>query len=166
VYTPHAIDEIAAAIGFLREEPGVSEVHALGLCSGAYHAFKAAVAGVPLDGIVLVNPLVFFYRPGMPLDPPAAPFVTSEGGLQSGDDLAGELERIASKNISLRFLFANGDPGFKLLHEQGGSTVESLRRRGRISIDVIDGADHTFTPLWSHPILISRLGAQFDALPA
>jgi hypothetical protein len=38
------------------------------LCSGAYHAFKAAVAGEKIDTVVPINPLTFFYTPGMPLD--------------------------------------------------------------------------------------------------
>ena len=67
VYTEHATDDVRAAIAFLRRQPGVTEVHALGLCSGGYNAFKAAVAGVPLDGVTLINPLTFFYKPGMPL---------------------------------------------------------------------------------------------------
>ena len=54
-------------LAFLRRQPGVTEVHALGLCSGGYNAFKAAVAGVPLDGVLLINPLTFFYKPDRPL---------------------------------------------------------------------------------------------------
>jgi hypothetical protein len=46
-----------------------------------------------------------------------------------------------------------------------GPTVERLRREGRLSIEIIDGPDHTFTPLWSHPVLTSTLAAHFDDLP-
>ena len=47
----------------------------------------------------------------------------------------------------------------------GGPIVEKLRRDGALSIEIIEGPDHTFTPLWSHPVLTSTLGAQFDDLP-
>jgi predicted alpha/beta hydrolase len=70
VYAPHALTEIATAIEYLRHSWGASEVRALGLCSGAYHAFKAAVARFPLTGAIVINPLTFFWKEGMSLDYP------------------------------------------------------------------------------------------------
>jgi len=55
---------------YLRQRAGVSECRALGLCSGAYHAFKAAVGGAPLQTVVMINPLTFFWKEGMSLDAP------------------------------------------------------------------------------------------------
>jgi hypothetical protein len=213
VYTDDASADIAAALGFLRRQPGVVEVHALGLCSGGYNAFKAAVAGVPLDGVVLINPLTFFFKPGMPLE--AAPHlvageaarytrrlqsldawkkllrgdvhlqamakvmlrrvrnlardhartVARQAGIRLGDDLALELQTVTRRNVAVRFLFAAGDPGVTLLKTQGGPTVDKLRRQGQLAIDTIDGADHTFTPLWSHPLFIASLAAHLDGPP-
>jgi pimeloyl-ACP methyl ester carboxylesterase len=213
VYTEHAITDVAAALSFLRRQPGVVEVHALGLCSGGYNAFKAAVAGVALDGVVLINPLTFFYKPGMSLD--AAPYhVTEEAtrytrrmysldawkkllrgdvhldaltrvmarriglyardraralarhaGIKLGDDLALELQDVTRRNVSLRFIFAADDPGVSLLKNQGGATVDKLRRKGQLGIDLIAGADHTFTPLWSQPLVIDTLAAHLDGPP-
>ena len=57
----------------------------------------------------------------------------------------------------MHFVFAAGDPGFDLLRIQGGSMFPSLKRRRELTVDVIDGPDHTFTPVWSHPILLDRL---------
>lgn len=68
VYTPHAGMDVATAATWLRAKLGVPECYALGLCAGAYHAFKAAVGGVPLDGVVMINPLTFFWKDGMSLD--------------------------------------------------------------------------------------------------
>jgi pimeloyl-ACP methyl ester carboxylesterase len=213
VYTNDASDDVRAGLAFLRRQPGVTEVHALGLCSGGYNAFKAAVAGVPLDGVLLINPLTFFYKADQPLSE-AEDKVIYEGsrylrrlrdrdawlklvqrgvdvrvalrtvgrfvagrvrgrahelarraGLAVGDDLAHELTTITGRRIPLRFVFSEGDPGYGLLHTHGGATVEKLRRAGRLSIEVIEGADHTFTPLWSHPVLTTMLAAHFDALP-
>ncbi len=213
VYTDFASDEIAKATAFLKRQPGVTQVHALGLCSGGYNAFKAAVAGVDLDGVLLINPLTFFYKPDVPKE--VAPhLVASEAaryarrlrspeawkkllrgevhfrslarvvsrragnllrerarnllrgvGVRLGEDLAYELRSVVRKKITLRFLFSDGDPGISLLRVQGGPTVEKLRCRGQLTIDVIEGADHTFTPLWSHPLLIAKLADYLDRLP-
>jgi alpha/beta superfamily hydrolase len=70
VYSRCAVDDVGAAVKYLREDWRVQDVRAAGLCSGAYHAFKAAVARVPVNGIVLINPLTFFWKEGMSLQYP------------------------------------------------------------------------------------------------
>jgi alpha/beta superfamily hydrolase len=70
IYTARAAEDITQAIRYLRERAAVTECRALGLCSGAYHAFKAAVGGAPLDSVVMINPLTFFWKEGMSLDAP------------------------------------------------------------------------------------------------
>jgi hypothetical protein len=214
VYTDHATDDIAAGMRFLQGLPGVIEVHAIGLCSGGYNAFKAAVAGLPLAGVVLINPLTFFYKPGMSLDPLAPHEIAHDAqrysrrlrsldgwkklvrgevhlgraaqvmsrlarnaaqarargvarllGVRLGDDLAFELESITKRKIALQFVFAGGDPGVRMLREQGGATAEKLRRRGQLGIQTIDGPNHTFTPLWSHAPLIAALAKLLDGPP-
>ena len=71
VYSRSALRGIELALRYLRERWQVTDVQALGLCSGAYHAFKSAVAGLPFTGVAIVNPLVFFWKPGMSLAYPA-----------------------------------------------------------------------------------------------
>lgn len=68
IYSAAAATDIADAIRYLREQVGASKCHAIGLCSGAYHALKAAVRGVPFESIVMINPLTFFWREGMSLN--------------------------------------------------------------------------------------------------
>ena len=67
VYSLSAIDDIGVAVDWLRRG-GVESVVAVGLCSGAYHGLKAALAGQPIERVVAINPLTFHYKPGMPLD--------------------------------------------------------------------------------------------------
>ncbi|HMN42992.1 MAG TPA: alpha/beta fold hydrolase [Povalibacter sp.] len=67
VYTPRAEQDIRTAIARMQQLYGASEVHAVGLCSGAYHGFKAAVAGVQLRSVVAINPLTFHWISGMSL---------------------------------------------------------------------------------------------------
>lgn len=58
-YSTEASRDIAAALTWLREDAGVDDCHLLGLCSGAFHAFKAAAAGQPIDSALIINPLTY-----------------------------------------------------------------------------------------------------------
>jgi alpha-beta hydrolase superfamily lysophospholipase len=64
-FPPHAIDDVRAAVECLRSRFGVAEVTLGGMCSGAYHALQAAVEGLPVKQILMVNPLTFFWEEGM-----------------------------------------------------------------------------------------------------
>jgi hypothetical protein len=68
VYSKAAGDDVAAAVRYMQEELRVGDCQLLGLCSGAFHGFKAAVNGVPLTATVLINPLTFFWELGKPLE--------------------------------------------------------------------------------------------------
>ena len=68
VYSAEAGADIDAAIRYMREQLGMTDCRMLGLCSGAYHSFKAAVNGVPFTLAVLINPLTFFWDIGKPLN--------------------------------------------------------------------------------------------------
>lgn len=204
VYSAHALADVGAVVAWARRQ-GVNHVSVAGLCSGAYHALKAAVAGQPIDTVVAINPLTFFYKPGMPLDF-AAFRVTADAQrygksmrnaeswkkLLAGkvdvarvarvvaerarsiaehrarealrrlrvplhDDLGSELYALGRRGVAIRFIFAADDPGRAMLAEQGGSAVARLTAQGKLSIDVIAGPDHTFTPRWSHPLLLDAL---------
>lgn len=71
VYSDTALQDVAAAVAFMHQQAGVERIVLMGLCSGAYHAFKAAVAKQPVQDIVMINPLTFFWKEGMSLDPGA-----------------------------------------------------------------------------------------------
>ena len=68
VFPPAALDDIRAGVEFLKTRYRVSDITLTGLCSGAYHALRAAVAAVPVNRILMVNPLNFFWKEGMMLD--------------------------------------------------------------------------------------------------
>jgi alpha-beta hydrolase superfamily lysophospholipase len=67
VFPPAVIDDVRDAIDFVRKELGAREVTLGGLCSAAYHTLRAAVAGLPLNRIVMVNPQNFSWKEGMAL---------------------------------------------------------------------------------------------------
>jgi dienelactone hydrolase len=64
VFPQEALDDIRAAIEFLRSSYAVRDVTLAGLCSGAYHALRAAVAGLSVNRILMVNPQNYFWKPG------------------------------------------------------------------------------------------------------
>jgi dienelactone hydrolase len=68
VFPPAAVDDIRCATEFMRERYQAREVTVAGLCSGAYHALRAAVNAVPLDRILLVNPETFRWDEDMTLE--------------------------------------------------------------------------------------------------
>ena len=73
-YDPRGVDDVARAIDWLRREHGAGPCVVAGLCSGAHHAWRAALAGVDVQQVVAINPLVFHWKPGHSLDPREQPF--------------------------------------------------------------------------------------------
>jgi pimeloyl-ACP methyl ester carboxylesterase len=61
-YPASAVGEIRAAVDFMRTRYGITNVTLGGLCSGAYHALRAAAEQVAVNRIIMVNPLNFFWK--------------------------------------------------------------------------------------------------------
>ena len=68
VFPPEALDDIGAAVQFLQSRYGIQDITLAGLCSGAYHALRAAVAGLSISRILMVNPQNFFWKEGATLE--------------------------------------------------------------------------------------------------
>jgi alpha/beta superfamily hydrolase len=60
-----AIEDIRVAVDFIRRQHAVSDVTLTGICSGASHAVRAGMAGVQVNRLLLINPLIFFWRDGV-----------------------------------------------------------------------------------------------------
>jgi alpha-beta hydrolase superfamily lysophospholipase len=58
-YPPQAIEEMAAAIAEVRKATQARRLVLFGLCAGGWHAFLAAREGLPVDGIIAVNPPLY-----------------------------------------------------------------------------------------------------------
>jgi len=65
VFPPAALEDVRAAIDFLRARYGVSDLSLGGLCSAAYHALRAAADGLPVNRILMVNPQTFSWKERM-----------------------------------------------------------------------------------------------------
>ncbi len=60
-------------------------------------------------------------------------------------DLDRDLNSIAQNGTHLTFLLAKSDPGYDLLMTSGGRTAKRLIGKNKLSIYMVDGADHTFS---------------------
>ena len=66
-YSPHAVADVAAGMAALRSE-GVEHVVVGGLCSGAHTTFHAGLSLDGIAGVMLMNPIVFYWKPTDSLD--------------------------------------------------------------------------------------------------
>jgi pimeloyl-ACP methyl ester carboxylesterase len=80
VYPPGALDDVSAAINFLRREFAVQDVTLAGLCAGAYHALRSAISGLHVNTVLLVNPLTFYWKQGSKLSDLQVANVVSNAG--------------------------------------------------------------------------------------
>lgn len=68
VFPPDAVEDMRAAIDFMSRRYGAREVTLSGLCSGAYHSLRAAVVGLPIQRLLMVNAQNYFWDQSMTLD--------------------------------------------------------------------------------------------------
>jgi alpha-beta hydrolase superfamily lysophospholipase len=68
IFPPAALDDIRAAIDFVRARHGAADITLVGICSGAYHALRAAVADLPVHRVLMVNPQNFFWSENMSIE--------------------------------------------------------------------------------------------------
>jgi dienelactone hydrolase len=97
VFPPDALDDIHSAIEFMQSRYGAVDITLGGLCSGAYHSLRAAIAGLPVNRILVINPMNFFWRAG----------ITAEAIQQAVDvarNLAFYRERLLSAMIWKRIM--------------------------------------------------------------
>lgn len=63
LYQDHMVEQIEIAMDSLRSRLGVRRFAAIGLCSGAFWAFHAAVRSRDMRAAILLNPRLFFWDP-------------------------------------------------------------------------------------------------------
>lgn len=73
VYSPTSVDEVLEIVQQVSAWPGTTRCVVVGLCSGAYHGFKAAVRGARVARVIAINPLTFFWTEGLSDDQPLRP---------------------------------------------------------------------------------------------
>jgi len=174
VYSPYATRDLALAVDYLKREHGVDDCRAGGLCSGAYHAFKAAVHGKPIAAALVINPLTYFWKEGMSLHAQLAETEVDElvtryrGGMFSRRQwsrlLRGELDLpLIAKAIGLRLfnlvrhnvraaLRACGVP----LRDDLASELKAAARHG-VRLDLVFADSDP-----GHDLLVRSAGSEVD----
>ena len=72
-------------------------------------------------------------------------------------EVAHALRELSDRGTFTYFTFGADDGGIDALKEHLGTNARALRGRGNVRHDVIEGADHTFTPMWAQLELERRL---------
>ena len=197
LYASESAADVKAAIDALVAR-GCKNVLLVGLCSGGYVSFQAALTDTRVRGLVMIDPLAFAWREGDDVerapsrDYPAARYYwraamrrsTWKRMVQGELDLQGVARELASRlasrvawgmgvaavRIGVKPLVAtdlarkfasllrrgtrvlvvfNGDePMVDRFAGELGQLYSALRRRG-LRIEMIEGADHVFVPIWS-----------------
>ncbi|HWU76408.1 MAG TPA: alpha/beta hydrolase [Rhodanobacter sp.] len=78
-------------------------------------------------------------------------------GVSLKSDSGTRLAALCGRGVAITFVFCADEPGLVVLRERAGSVLLKMQRDDAISLRVLDGIDHTFTPLWSHPVLTAEL---------
>ena len=63
LYQEHLVEQIQLAMDSLRSRLGVRRFVAVGLCSGAFWAFQAAIRSAKIRAAIMLNPRLFFWDP-------------------------------------------------------------------------------------------------------
>lgn len=72
-------------------------------------------------------------------------------------ELLGALDSLRARGVPIRTVFSGGDPGIQYLEHHLGHDYRSTLEAHGMAVEVIDGPDHTFRPLWSHDLLRAAL---------
>jgi len=184
VFHPLVVDDIRQAVEHLRCVHGVQDVTLVGVCAGAFHAWRAALEEVPVNNILLVNPPSFgklFAVPALQtlmrqlpsglvkvlkvgLIEPARKLrsclrVVSRRLPTSGrSTLAQDLASVSARGVNIAFIYSEGDTGLKLLLEESGMSMDALRQRYRLHI--LEGADHQLTRAYTRSVLEDMLSEE------
>jgi len=105
IFPPAAVDDIRAAIEFMRSHYGATDITLAGVCSGAYHAMRAAIAAVPVNRILMVNPENFFWHEGMTVnDIQMAELVRNPSVYRARMFSAANWRRLTSGQVNIRYV--------------------------------------------------------------
>ncbi len=104
VFPPAAVNDIRAAVEWVRARYGVCDVALGGVCSGAYHVLRAAVAAVPANRILMINPEVFFWNESMSIHDVQLVELVRKNAHSGKKFSAATLKRLLAGDIDIRYV--------------------------------------------------------------
>lgn len=199
LYAPEAVIDTQAAMSELTSLRDVERFFLVGLCSGAYLAFKTAVADKRVAGQVLINTQTFSWKEGDTLEVSvrknyrSTRFYTQEmwnpqtwkrvlrgevnargiantlaeravartvrgaqatiarvrHGRMEIDDVANDFKDILKRGTETLMVFGANDGGIDLMESHLGPGAKKVEKFANFQLEIIEGTDHTFTPVWS-----------------
>lgn len=162
-----ALGDVHAALDAL-EQRGFSRCFVVGVCSGAHHAFQAALRDPRIVGLALANLPAFDRQaggaPALDGGPPPGEipalrrprmamrrlraevdrFIAERLGLELGLDRAGQwLRMLQSRGATVLLAYSAGDRALRELRAHFGRGGRYLPRRGIAVSKVLSGRDHS-----------------------
>ncbi len=123
------VPDFRAAIDAL-ELMGYRQFAVNGLCSGAYHAFRAALEDERIGTLLPINLPWFTLRFEKP-----APSSFARSAMAA----------LSDRQVRSLLLFADGDAGLKMVERHFGSNGSELRSLPNTIISILEGIDHNLT---------------------
>jgi len=159
----------------------------IGLHSGAFQAWRAALAGVCVQRVVAINMPVSHRPPDVTLAPAARPADTFAATLAArlgqalrlcargvaralgwprGTDLGAELALASMRGIAVDFVFSAREPGLALLRAASGRRAGRRLRAGFVKTHEVPHADARFAGAAGRAALLARLDALLAPAPS
>jgi pimeloyl-ACP methyl ester carboxylesterase len=85
---------------------------------------------------------------------PSRLFSRRRGVSPGPDALAAELNRLRARGVRLLHIYSEGDEGLDYVHVLLGGKLRQWCERGLLEVEVIPGANHTFSLLWNQEYLL------------
>lgn len=104
IFPPAAIDDIRAAIDWMRSHYSVKDITLGGVCSGAYHALRAAAAALLVNRILMVNPENFFWKEGMTVKDMQMAELVRNPGLYRENFSAAAWKKLTAGQVNVRYI--------------------------------------------------------------
>jgi alpha-beta hydrolase superfamily lysophospholipase len=82
--------------------------------------------------------------------------------VKEDERLSRDLRKLAAMNRPVTFFIAEGDPGREILLAGAPRTAKRAMRSGKMRVEMIPGADHTFSQFKPRADLLNRLGAHLS----
>jgi dienelactone hydrolase len=124
-YPDHAVEDVGVAIRWMKER-GISRVVVAGLCSGAHASFHAGLELEGIAGILVINPIVFYWNPACALDVAAwMNYAESRRYSQSAREM-GSWIRLIRGEVNVRNALR---VGYRRAIELASGAAESVGRR-------------------------------------
>ena len=125
-YPNHAVDDVECAARWLVEHAGLERVVVTGLCSGAHASFHAGLELDCLAGIVVINPIVFYWNPSCALDVSAWMNYSESRRYRQSARNVGSWMRLARGQVNVRHAAA---VAYRRAREVLGGSASAVARR-------------------------------------